>query len=74
MPKESIIPERKRAFRELWDGVCDEAFCALKRLLTSAPILGHPDISKPFIIEVVVSMQGLGAVLSQKQEGGMVVL
>ena len=72
--KERTIPERKRAFRELWDGECDQAFCELKRLLTSAPILGHPDFTKPFILEVDASMQGLGAVLSQKQEDGMVVL
>ena len=73
-PQERIIPERKRPFRELWDGVCDQAFWELKRLLTSAPILGHPDFSKPFNLEVDASMHGLGAVLSQKQEGGMVVL
>ena len=42
--KEITIPERKRAFRELWDGECDQAFCELKRLLTSAPILGHAKV------------------------------
>lgn len=43
------------------------AFSALKKRLTSAPILKMPDPMKPFIVEVDASEVGLGAVRSQRQ-------
>ena len=57
-----------------WDESCDRAFNELKSKLTSAPVLGHPDFSKPYILEIDASFNGLGAVLSQDQESGRVVL
>ena len=57
-----------------WDSTCDTAFQELKEKLTSSPVLGHPDFSRPFILEIDASMSGLGAVLSQDQENGRVVL
>jgi len=57
-----------------WDTSCDNAFQELKTKLTSAPILGFPDFTKPYILEVDASYLGLGAVLSQEQEHGKVVL
>ena len=57
-----------------WDESCDKSFNDLKQLLTSAPLLGYPDFTRPFILEVDASYQGLGAVLSQRQEQGLVVL
>ena len=59
---------------EKWDEKCTTAFNQLKTHLTSPPILGHPDFSKPFILEVDARFLGLGAVLSQEQEGKRVVL
>lgn len=41
----------------------------LKRLLVEAPVLGYADFSKPFVLEIDASQVGLGAVLSQEQEG-----
>lgn len=38
-------------------------------MLTSAPILAFADFTKPFVLEVDASHQGLGAVLSQDQNG-----
>ena len=43
-------------------------------MLTVAPVLGFPDFSCGFILETDASFNGLGAVLSQKQENALVVL
>ena len=53
-----------------WDDKCEEAFGALKERLTSAPVLAYADFSKPFILDIDASFEGLGAVLSQEQDGG----
>ena len=42
----------------------------LKRKVQSAPILVFPDFDKPFLLETDASKEGLGAMLSQKQEDG----
>ncbi|WVZ94157.1 hypothetical protein U9M48_040087 [Paspalum notatum var. saurae] len=42
-----------------WSSKCEEAFGTLKKLLTSAPVLAQPDITKPFDV-------GLGCVLMQE--------
>ena len=57
-----------------WNDECDDAFSKLNERLTSAPVLGHPDLQKPFILEVDASFRGLGAVLSQQQDDRRVVL
>ena len=56
-------------FKELWDEKCQSAFEVLKTCLVKTPILGFADYTKPFILEVDASKQGLGAVLSQEQDG-----
>ena len=38
----------------------------------SAPILGYPNPEKPFILHTDASLDGLGAVLYQKDESGQV--
>ena len=43
-------------------------FDLLKTCLTSAPVLGYPDFSNPFELEMDASLQGLGTVLSQRDE------
>ena len=42
----------------------------LKSHLTRAPVLGYPDFSQPFKLETDASLQGLGAILSQRDEKG----
>lgn len=52
-----------------WGQKQEEAFQALKEALTSAPILAYADFDKPFILATDGSLYGLGAVLSQVQDG-----
>ena len=56
----------------VWDPVCQRAFEHLKELLTAAPVLAFPDFSREFMLETDASGAGLGAVLAQKQEEGLV--
>lgn len=52
-----------------WTAECQQSFEALKVKLTSAPVLAYADFSLPFVLEIDASHCGLGAVLSQEQEG-----
>ena len=52
-----------------WTEECEASFQILKSKLTSPPVLGFPDFEKPFLLEVDASGAGLGAVLSQQQDG-----
>ncbi len=52
-----------------WSQECQTALDELKECLMSPPILAYPDFSEPFILATDGSLHGLGAVLSQKQEG-----
>ncbi|WVZ84388.1 hypothetical protein U9M48_031426 [Paspalum notatum var. saurae] len=49
-----------------WNPKCEEAFGTLKKLLTSAPILAQPDITKPFDVYCDASSSVLGCVLMQE--------
>ena len=55
-----------------WDEQCQKSFDHLKDLLIQAPLLVFPDFAKPFVLETDASGQGLGAVLGQQQESGLV--
>ncbi len=48
---------------------CQTALNELKGCLMSPPILAYPNFSEPFLLTTNGSLHGLGAVLSQKQEG-----
>ena len=54
----------------VWSLACEEAFQALKKFLTSAPILAQLDIDRPFDVYCDASRMGLGCVLMQ---GGRVI-
>ena len=42
----------------------------LKEKISSAPVLVFPDCDKPFLLETDASKEGLGVILSQKQDDG----
>ena len=56
----------------LWKPVHYDAFRQLKQLLISAPVLAFPDFARDFILETDTSGMGLGAILAQADEDGMV--
>ena len=60
-------PSPGKSILSLWSEECQQSFDALKRKLTTAPVLAYADFSLPFILEVDAS--GFGAILSQEQGG-----
>ncbi|KAG1937121.1 hypothetical protein F2P79_018352 [Pimephales promelas] len=59
----------KKYARFNWTDKCQEAFEQLKSRLTSAPVLGYPLDSGQLLLDTDASDWGIGAVLSQVQEG-----
>ncbi|KAL0200063.1 hypothetical protein M9458_003250, partial [Cirrhinus mrigala] len=57
-------PERIR-----WTEEAERAFQDIKRALTTEPVLRAPDFTCPFLLQTDASDTGLGAVLSQVQDG-----
>lgn len=53
-----------------WNAEAQRAFEALKHCLTSAPVLTHPNFSKPFLVQCDASLTGVGSVLCQLGEDG----
>ena len=60
---------KKNAIVE-WTSECQSAFMMLKSKLTEAPVLAFLIFSKGFVLETDASINGVGGVLSQKQEDG----
>ncbi len=52
-----------------WTPEAEEALRRVKMALSSEPVLRAPDFSCPFLLQTDASDTGLGAVLSQVQEG-----
>lgn len=67
---EPINALKKKGHAFNWSPQCQQAFELLKACLTSPPILGHPDLERPFIVYTDASDTGLGAVLSQRRDQG----
>lgn len=57
------------ALQGAWTEQCQESFEGLKAKLVSSPVLAYANFLIPFILEVDASHGGLGAVLSQEQDG-----
>ena len=52
-----------------WTPAADAAFRELKEALAKAPVLGYPTPDDHFVVDTDASLSGVGAVLSQLQEG-----
>ena len=53
----------------VWTEKQQTTFDQLRQMLVQAPVLSYPNFIKPFTIYTDVSEIGLGAILSQEQEG-----
>jgi hypothetical protein len=60
----------KKGVEFQWTTAAQTAFDTLKEKMTEAPVLAHPDLTKPFELEVDASEYAIGAVLLQRQEDG----
>ncbi|XP_055543099.1 uncharacterized protein LOC129728674 [Wyeomyia smithii] len=52
-----------------WNNAAEEAFCVIKELLISSPVLGSPDFSREFTIQTDASDVAIAGVLTQEHEG-----
>lgn len=55
----------------VWSESCQEAFCNVKALLCSAPVLLAPRCDQPFTLHVDASHVGSGAILLQANRNGV---
>lgn len=61
------LTEKGRMF--IWTEECQESFDALCERLVTSPILGYPQALGCYILDTDASHSGIGAVLSQLQDG-----
>ncbi|KAL5505465.1 hypothetical protein EMCRGX_G006900 [Ephydatia muelleri] len=64
------LTEKNLNFFE-WTDTCQDAFNHLRKCLVTAPIIAFPDFSKKFILDTDASDCGIGAVLAQVQDDGI---
>jgi len=53
----------KKGVKFIWDDKCEQAFQTLRKLLTSAPVLTQPDITRPFDVYCDASGTSFGCAL-----------
>ena len=53
----------------VWTTECQEAFEVLRQSLLSSPVLAYPDPNLEYILDTDASLDGVGAVLLQVQDG-----
>ena len=61
------LTKKKHQFK--WSTDCQKAFNSLKTALTSTKVLAYPNAEDGFILDTDASNTGMGAVLSQVQQG-----
>ncbi|KAL0160782.1 hypothetical protein M9458_044507, partial [Cirrhinus mrigala] len=60
---------KKKGAKWIWSEDCQQAFEMIKQDLISAPVLISPDFNRAFKVQTDASEYGLGAVLTQEDEG-----
>lgn len=74
-PLHALMGKAKKGFAKAqpspfqWTAECQAAFDELRERLMAPPVLAYPDLQLPFIVTTDGSHLGVGAVLSQCQEG-----
>ena len=63
------LTKPKEPFR--WGPEHQKSYDILKQALCEAPILAHPDTSKPYILYTDASDKAIGAILVQKDDNGL---
>ena len=64
-----LVNLTKKDAKFVWTDECQIAFETLKSMLVSSPILAYPMENEQFILDTDASLCGIGAVLSQIQNG-----
>ena len=62
--------QRKPGESILWNNVHQQALEELIEVLTSSTVMMFPDFNRPFVLHTDASLEGLGAILYQKQPDG----
>ena len=68
----NLSPESKKKKKKVpwqWGPLQQNTFDALKEKLSTPPVLAYPDFKLPFLLHTDASIDGLGAVLYQVQDG-----
>ena len=63
-----LVPSSKPV---VWQKQHQDTLTELCDKITNPPIIGYPDYNHPFVLHTDASLDGLGAVLCQKQNGTM---
>ncbi|CAB0028804.1 unnamed protein product [Trichogramma brassicae] len=65
-----LLKLTKKNAEWIWADEQQQAFEALKKALTEAPVLARPDFARPFIVQCDASALAIGGVLSQVFDDG----
>ncbi len=63
----------KKDAKVIWDDDCGQAFLALKKALVQPPVLAYPMREGHFVLSTDSSDTGMGPVLEQEEDGGVVI-
>ncbi len=67
----SDLTKKEATNKIQWTEKLESSFNKIKEALTSGPILRSPDEKKPFVLQTDASGRGIGAVLNQRDEAGV---